>query len=90
MKKIFVIVLLVAIVLLAAGCSSSTVMKEEDINGNSDEFSIFVEVESGPNWIVYYDRETLCMYVMSRGNYNWGTFTLLVNSDGTPKLWEGK
>lgn len=90
MKKIFVIMLLIAVVLLAVGCDSATVMKEEDINGNSDEFSIFVEVESGPHWNVYYDRETLCMYVMSRDSYNWGTFALLVNSDGTPKLWEDK
>ena len=90
MKKIFVIMLLIVLVLLAAGCSSSTVMKEEDINRNGDEFSMFVEVETGPYWKVFYDRETLCMYVMSQGSYNFGTFTLLVNSDGTPKLWEGK
>ena len=90
MKKVLVIMLLVMVVLLTAGCNSSTVMKEEDINESGDNFSMFVEVESGPNWNVYYDRETLCMYVMSCGLYNFGAFTLLVNSDGTPKLWEGK
>lgn len=90
MKKIFVIMLLIAVVLLTTGCNSSTVMKEEDISESGDKFSMFVEVESGPHWKIFYDRETLCMYVMSRGSYNWGTFTLLVNSDGTPKLWEGK
>ena len=90
MKKIFVIMLLIAVVLLAAGCSSSTVMKEEDISESGDKFSMFVEVESGPHWKIFYDRETLCMYVMSEGSYNFGTFALLVNSDGTPKLWEDK
>ena len=90
MKKIFVIILLIIVVLLTAGCSYSTVMKEEDISDGGDKFSMFVEVESGPNWNVYYDRETLCMYVMSTGSSNFGTFTLLVNSDGTPKLWDGK
>lgn len=90
MKKIFVIVLLIAVVLLTAGCDNSTVMKEADISVDKDKFSMFVEVETGPHWKVFYDRETLCMYVMSEGSSNFGTFTLLVNSDGTPKLWEGK
>lgn len=29
------------------------------------------------------------MYAVSGGAYNNGTFTLLVNPDGTPMLWEG-
>ena len=90
MKKIFVIILLIIVVLLTAGCNNATVMTEEEISGSKDNFSMFVKLESGPHWIVYYDMETLCMYVMSTGSDNYGTFTLLVNSDGTPKLWDGK
>lgn len=28
-------------------------------------------------------------YLMSNGYYNSGTLTMLVNADGTPKVWEG-
>lgn len=90
MKKILVIILIIAVVLAAVGCEyASTVTNEKDINESEDEISMFVKIETGPDWKVYYDRETLCMYVMSDGTYNRGTFTLLVNPDGTPKLWEG-
>ena len=38
---------------------------------------------------VGYDPDTGVMYAMSNGGYNSGTLTLLVNADGTPKVWEG-
>lgn len=88
MKKIFVVALLIIVVLLVAGCTDNTVMKQEDINGTKDDFSIFVEVERAGTWRIVYDRETLCMYAISDSSYNCGIFTLLVNPDGSPKLWE--
>ena len=38
---------------------------------------------------VGYDPDTGVMYSMSNGEYNSGTLTLLVNADGSPKVWEG-
>ena len=38
---------------------------------------------------VGYDPDTGVMYSMSNGGYNSGTLTLLVNADGSPKVWEG-
>ena len=38
---------------------------------------------------VGYDRDTGVMYCMSNGYGNSGTLTMLVNADGTPKVWEG-
>ena len=38
---------------------------------------------------VGYDPDTGVMYAMSNGEYNSGTLTLLVNADGSPKVWEG-
>lgn len=37
---------------------------------------------------VVFDRDTRVMYVISRGTYNRGTFTLLVNADGTPRIYK--
>lgn len=37
---------------------------------------------------IFHHRETKVMYAVSGGTYNRGNFTLLVNSDGSPMLWE--
>ncbi len=49
---------------------------------------MFVKVESSTYYDVVYHSETKVMYAVSDGSYNRGTFTLLVNADGTPMLWE--
>lgn len=89
--KTFVVTLVLVVVVLAVstaltGCSSnpaeSKVVEEEP--------SMFIKVESSSYWCVVYHRETKVMYAVSRGYYNMGTFTLLVNPDGTPMLYEGE
>ena len=85
--KTLVITLVFAVLAIAgviSGCSAnpteSKVVEEEP--------SMFVMVESSSYWYVVYHRETKVMYTVSRGTYNWGNFTLLVNPDGTPMLYE--
>ena len=86
MKKIFAWLLgLMLMVGLLAGCGTSAVETE---TGDSDA-SMFVEAESAMNWCVVYHRDTKVMYAVSDGSYNRGTFTLLVDADGKPMLWEG-
>ena len=41
------------------------------------------------NWKVVYHKETKVMYAISDQQNNRGTFTLLVNADGTPMLYKG-
>ena len=79
MKKIIALMIVVLAVALT-GCS-----KIED--KTSDE-SGFVIVECTNAWYIVYHKETKVMYAVSRGSYNCGTFTLLVNEDGTPMIWE--
>ena len=75
--------LIIAITLLSfTGCTQVLTEPKED-------FSRFVEVESTDLWKVVYDRSTMVMYAVSRGIYNEGTFTLLVDANGNPLLWEG-
>ncbi len=52
--------------------------------------SMFVEVEQASNWRIVYDKETKVMYSVSDGGYNRGNFTLLVDENGNPKLWDGE
>ena len=87
MKKLFALMLALVMCLgLLAGCGTATVDSEVKEETNA---SMFVEVEETYNWWVVYHRETKVMYVVSRGGYNCGTFTVMLNADGTPMLWEG-
>lgn len=80
MKKI--IILLIFIVLLV-GCGRE-ISKEE----NGERQSMFIEVEYAHPWKVVYHKTTRVMYAVSYGSYNCGTFTLLVNPDGSPMIFD--
>lgn len=83
MKKRIIPILIVGILSLTA-CA-----KIESVNNNKqNETSMFVEVETTDGWRVVYHKETKVMYAVSYGCYNNGTFTLLVNDDGSPMLWK--
>lgn len=83
-KKFLVTILLVIVMVLSfVGCKTSA--------NTSSEQSMFITVES--NTICYdivYHKDTKVMYAISRGGYNQGTFTVLLNADGTPMVYEGK
>lgn len=81
MKIVFVILLCCAILGMLVACSDVDTEKEESP-------SMFVVVEDMHSWQVVYHRETKVMYAVSARSYNYGTFTLLVNPDGTPMLYE--
>lgn len=84
MKKFFIaLVVLLIIAATLVSCNTQTVETED-----ANDSSMFIEIEYKPNWQVVYHRETRVMYVISRGAYNQGTFTLLVNADGTPMIYE--
>lgn len=84
MKKILMALLSVLCVFAMAGCDTTKVKRE---NLNSE--SMFVIVEEVYEWMVVYHKETKVMYAVSYGHENHGTFTLLVDENGNPMLWEG-
>lgn len=83
MKKSFIILAL-AMMAMLFGCGAKLSQGEAD----KDVLSMFVKVEDGGLWDVYYHKDTKVMYVVSDATYNTGTFTVLVNADGSPMLWE--
>lgn len=87
MKKInakLMLVLLICVLFLG-GCSKEVSRYEAD---SSEDESMFVCVEDTYSWAVVYHKDTKVMYAVSRGLYNSGTFTLLVDAQGKPMLWE--
>ena len=70
--------------ILLSGCAANGA-ESQVVDGKA---SMFIRVEQGPYWNVYYHRDTKVMYAVSAGCYNSGNFTVLVNPDGSPMLWE--
>ena len=69
--------------LLLSGCK-----KVESVNDDDKDTSMFVIIEQTGTWEIVYHKETKVMYAVSDGAYNGGTFTLLVDENGKPMLWE--
>lgn len=91
MKKKVIALIFLATVLssVLTGCNYAEVEKTYDTEAENLT-SMFVEVEEGYNWKVVYDKETKVMYAVSNSGYNYGNFTLLVDENGNPKLWDGE
>lgn len=68
------------------GCSANPVEKTY----TDDVPSRFVVIEGTDLWKVVVDRETKVIYTVSSGYCNGGNFTMLVDSDGMPLLYEGE
>ena len=81
MKRLVLMFLLVVTVLAASGCSGG--MDEEP---RADAPSMFVKVEGCGTFNIVYDRDTKVMYAVSSSDH-FGNVTMLVNADGTPKVW---
>ena len=85
MKRFSIIFVALVLCLSLCACSGPPVRVESSVSSAS----MFVEVENNTFWQVVYHRETKVMYVISQGNRNYGTFTVLLNADGTPQTWKG-
>ena len=83
MRSVLVMILISCMALMV-GCGKRT-------NSQSKEENMFVCIQKADGFDSYdvvYHRDTKVMYAVSHGAYNIGTFTLLVNPDGTPMLYE--
>ena len=79
---------LLALVLLFCLVTCFGCAKAESSTPSVFDASMFMCVENQADWKVVAHRETHVMYAVSTGGYNRGTFTLLVDADGNPMLWE--
>lgn len=87
MKKWWATVLAAMFILFLFSCGGAEVSTEQE--NKETEKSMFVVVERVDfGWWIVYHKETKVMYAISNGSYNQGTFTVLLNADGTPMTWE--
>ena len=83
MKKLLMTAAICAL-LAVSGCGETSIEETQPV-----DVSHFAVVEDTSLWWVVADRKTKVMYAVSRGGYNSGNFTLLVDENGKPLLWEG-
>lgn len=87
MKRIAITVLLLAVVTLA-GCSTMGKVDSQKIAEAEIDNRMFMVVSEESSGLVLVDKSTGVMYWASYNSYNRGNLTLLVNPDGTPRIWE--
>lgn len=78
MKKKFIAAIITA-TLLIAGCSDTA-----NVNEGQDRMMEKVEDEWG--YAIYIDKDTNVMHIKGPGSG--GTFTVMLNADDTPKIWQ--
>lgn len=88
MKRWIVAALVLALGLTLAGCASGKVDAGKIADAEADN-RMFMVVSKESSGRVLVDKVTGVMYWASDKGYNRGTLTLLVNADGTPRIWEG-
>lgn len=92
-KKLLALIFSVAVLSSTlTGCDLPNLAETEKSYNTEDGNikSMFVEVERSGTWKIVYDKETKVMYAVSDGSYTYGNFTLLVDENGNPKLWDGE
>lgn len=77
--------LFLCFILIASLISCMETNHDELEQEDNDLTGTFIEVDRGISWHVVYHRDSKVMYVVGGG-----TFTLLVNADGSPMLWSEK
>lgn len=81
MKKIYILLITFVLSMALLACKSEKQAKDEN--------SRFVTVETSLIYRIIADKKTGVMYAVSIGGYNGGNFTLLVDREGKPLIWEG-
>ena len=91
MKKVILclatfVVIIGLICTVFVGCDNNTAYATT----KNEPYFIVVYEDYSNTYTIVYDRDTKVMYSMSAGYYNHGSVTMLVNADGTPKLYKGE
>ena len=86
MKKILCLVIAIMLMLTCVGCNNMETAQKTQQQTSSK--SMFVLIESNTLWNKYnvvYHKETKVMYAVSSAT----VFTVMLDADGKPLLWEG-
>lgn len=89
MKKILCLIIAIVLMLTCVGCGDIQMESVHDQKPAEMNSSMFVLIEENVLFYnIVYHKETKVMYAVSTGSYNCGTFTVMLDADGKPLLWE--
>lgn len=87
--KLLIATLVMLLCCTFAGCSSTSEEPQPVRYGPKDSPFIFIgEEDYSEDFILVYHEDTKVMYAVSIGLKNQGSFTVLVNADGSPMLYD--
>ena len=89
MKWLIVVALMFALGLMLAGCSTGKIDSQKITEAKYDN-KMFMTISDEYCGLVLVDKSTRVMYWFSNGGHSCGILTLLVNPDGTPRIWEAR
>ena len=85
-NKIISVLLATLIVLSVNGCGSNVVTNAEN---TQEQVEMFERHKLGSGYSILVDKETGVCYLEKRGGYHYQYgITIILNADGTPKIWE--
>ena len=88
MKRWIVAALVLALGLMLTGCARGKVDAGQIADAEMDNKMFMVVCDECTGEVIV-DKSTRMMYWISKCSDNSGNMTLLVNADGTPRIWEG-
>lgn len=95
-KKILILLVCCFMMFSLVGCNSDNSNKQPDNTQNVQEnkplynpYHFVILHTDRRGWAIAYHYETKVMYVISNTSYNVGVFTVMVDADGKPLLYEG-
>ena len=83
MKKILISIVMIVLIILLAYIFKDTIT----VNSNASD-ARFVLISNEGVFDICYDKETKVQYSISRGSYNEGNLTILVDAEGKPLLYQ--
>ncbi|MBQ8515049.1 MAG: hypothetical protein IJ496_06605 [Ruminococcus sp.] len=87
-KRALCIAIIAVAVIACTGCSAEEAYEVYEETYITTTDGIFTTIKKGDCCEIVYENETMVMYIKSTGHKNTGSFTLLVNADGTPRIYE--
>ena len=82
-KKILAVLITVALSISMIGCTESETTASKEYSN-----SMFIPIEKNFNWHIVYHSQTKVMYIVTAEGFGGRNFTLMVDADGNPLLWQ--
>lgn len=94
MNKIISLLCIFLLIIALTGCPvKETIQQMEEYQQEQEFFQslgiTFTQVGEGPYCKIYVCDQTRVLYAVSASSRNWGSYTVLVNPDGSPMTLEG-